>query len=158
MQLMFVLGMGGHTEQMIRLVDALGKKYEYEYVIAEDDKISEKKIKFPGKIHKIKRTRGAHESLFSSIFRNIVRSFELIPLMARSKSAAIIACGPDIAATVCFVGKLFGKKVVFLESWSRVYSKSYSGRFVYLFADKFFVQWPQMKKFYKKAIYAGQFL
>jgi len=154
---MIVLGMGGHTQQMIKLVDALGGGYEYEYILAKNDKISENKIKIPGKIYRIKRTRGAKESLLSSIIKNIMRSFELIPLMIKSKSRAIIACGPDIAAAVCFIGKLFGKKIIFLESWSRIYSKSYSGRFVYLFADKFFIQWPQMKKYYKKAIYAGRF-
>lgn len=153
---MVVLGMGGHTQQMIRLIDLLGDKYEYEYVITKDDAISEKKIKIPGKIYKIKRTRGPQDSLFSAIAKSVIRSFELLPIMLKSKAKAIIACGPDISSIVCLIGKLFGKKIIFLESWSRVYSKSYSGRFVYLFADHFFVQWPQMKRLYKKAIYAGR--
>ena len=54
------------------------------------------------------------------------------------------------------IGKLLGKKIIFIESWSRIYKKSSSGKFAYLFANLFFVQWPEMKKQYPKAIYAGR--
>ena len=157
-KLVIVLGSGGHTAQMLKLANLLGKRYEYEYIIAKEDNLSEKKIKISGKIYKIHRTREIGENLFTSILKQIKGCFEAFPIIKKSKAKTIIACGPHIAMPICFVGKLLGKKIIFVESWSRVYSKSYSGRFIYLFANLFFVQWPEMKKLYPKAIYAGRLM
>ena len=51
--IMVILGQGGHTGQMLKLVNLLGDKYNYEYVIPSDDNLSEKKIKISGKIFKL---------------------------------------------------------------------------------------------------------
>jgi len=76
--------------------------------------------------------------------------------LLKSKTRIIIACGPGFAAHICILGKILGKKIIFLESWSRVYSKSLAGKFVYPFSDLFFVQWPQQLKNYPKAVYVGR--
>lgn len=154
--LMIVLGSGGHTAQMVRLVDLLGKKYDYEYVIAKEDRISERKIKIPGKVFRVKRTREIGESIFSASFKQIKGLFEAFPIIKRSKAEAIIACGPHIAIPICIAGKILRKKIIYLEDWSRIYDKSNSGKAIYPFSDMFFVQWPEMKKQYPKAIYAGR--
>jgi UDP-N-acetylglucosamine:LPS N-acetylglucosamine transferase len=65
--------------------------------------------------------------------------------------------GPALSLHVTWLGKfLFGKKIIFLESWSRVYTKSLAGRLTYPFADLFFVQWKEELKNYPKATYAGR--
>lgn len=155
-KIMIVLGSGGHTAQMLKLVDLLGKKHDYEYILAKEDSLSEKKIKIKGKISKIKRTREIGENIFSAILKQIRACFEVYPIIKRSKSKAIIACGPHISIPICFVGKILCKKIIFIESWSRIYHKSSSGKVVSKFADLFFVQWQEMKKVYPKAIYAGR--
>ena len=52
-----ILGSGGHTTQMLRLVDKLGDWYKYSYIIANTDKTSEKHIRIPGKVYYIYDTR-----------------------------------------------------------------------------------------------------
>ncbi len=37
---MVVLGSGGHTKEMVRLVELLGPIYEYSYLIAADDAVA----------------------------------------------------------------------------------------------------------------------
>lgn len=157
MRFMVVLGTGGHTAQMLRLVNLLGTKHEYEYVIGKDDEFSEKKIKIKGDIFRIRKTREIKESIAKSALKQIPACIEARKILKRSKADAVIACGPNIAVPIIFMSKLMGKKVIFIESWSRVYSRSLSGRFAYKFADLFFVQWPEMKKLYPNAIYAGRF-
>lgn len=154
--LMIVLGSGGHTSQMIKLVNLLGKKYNYEYVIAKEDNLSEKKIKIPGKIFKIKRTREINEGIFTASFKQIKGLFKSISIMKKSKAEAIISCGPHIAIPICVAGKIFRKKIIFVESWSRIYKKSNTGKVISKFSDMFLVQWPEMKTQYSKAIYAGR--
>lgn len=157
-KILVVLGGGGHTKQMIKLVDSLGKKFKYDYVISKKDKLSKHKIKTEGEIYEMSKTRGRKERLFSSVLRQFPGSIVALKILIKSKPDIVLACGPNFSVPICFVGKILGKKIIFLESWSRIYTKSLSGRFVYLFADLFFVQWPEMKKLYKKAIYAGRLI
>ena len=53
---------------------------------------------------------------------------------------------------MCCIGKIFGSKIIFIESFANMTSKTVTGRIVYLFSDVFIVQWESMKKFYPKAI------
>ena len=156
MKILIVLGGGGHTSQMLKLVTLLEGRFEFEYVVARQDSFSEKKIRIPGNIIRINRTRNIKENLFSAILKQIVGCFEAFFIISKSDAKAIIACGPHVAAPMCFICKLLGKKIIFLESWSRIYTKSDTGRFIYSFADLFFVQWPEMLKLYPKAVYAGR--
>ena len=56
---------------------------------------------------------------------------------------------------MCYIGKLFGKKVIFIESFGKRTSPTLSGRLVYPIASIFIVQWKTMLKFYPKAKYFG---
>ena len=68
----------------------------------------------------------------------------------------VISTGAGIAVPLFIVAKLFGAKLVFIESRARVYSKSRAGRLLYPLCDVFLVQWPEMLEVYgKKALYMG---
>jgi len=156
--LLIVLGRGGHTEQMLRLVDSLGKKYNYEYVIGTNDAISSKRIRIPGKIFRIKNPREMEDKSSIKVFFKLFKAtIDSTKVLLKSKSKFIIACGPGLAIPFSILGKLiFRKKLVFIESWSRVYSKSLSGKLLYPTADLSFIQWEQQKGNYPAAIYAGR--
>lgn len=153
-----VLGGGGHTVQLLKLVDNLSRNYNYEYVIASDDRISEKKIRIKGRIFRILNPRKmTDKNLIKVILKFIPSAIQVISVLSGSKASSIIAAGPALSLHIAFLGKyLFRKRIIFLESWSRVYSKSLAGRLTYPFADLFFVQWPQEKRNYPKSIYAGR--
>jgi len=156
--LLIVLGRGGHTKQMLRLVNKLGKKYKYEYAIAHNDDSSGKKIKIKGKIFKIYNPREMTDKnaliVFLKLFKTTIDSMKVL---FKTKAETIIICGPGIAIPVSILGKLFfNKNLIFIESWSRVNTKSLSGKFLYKLADLSFIQWREQKKNYPKAIYAGR--
>lgn len=157
MKLMVILGGGGHTSQLLKLVDMLGKKHQYEYVVESSDELSTKKIKIPGNVLRFKKTRNIKEFIGLSVAKQFIACVPAIRLMKKSKADAIITCGPNFSIPLIMAGKLYKKKIIFIESWSRIYRKSLSGRFAYKFADLFFVQWPEMRKLYPRAIYAGRF-
>lgn len=156
--ILIVLGGGGHTEQLLRLVNKLGSRYNYEYVISKEDRISVNKIKMKGVVFKILNPRKmSDKSYLITFLKFIPSSFQALRILMKTKASAIISCGPALSIHLSILGKLiFRKKIIFLESWSRVYSKSLAGKFIYPFADLFFVQWKQQKKNYKNAIYAGR--
>ena len=56
---------------------------------------------------------------------------------------------------MCLIGKLFKKKLIFIESFAKVNSPTLTGKLLYKFADQFYVQWEQMKEHYPNAIFKG---
>ena len=154
--LLIVLGKGGHTEQMIRLIRYLGDQYNYEYMIARDDPLSKDKIELPGKIWEVTRHRYYYTPKWRSMLNTIVLSFESLTILLKTRADVVVSAGPGLAVPISYLAKLFGKKVIFIESWSRVWHPSRAGKLVYPIADLFFIQWPELKSKYPKAIYAGR--
>ena len=56
---------------------------------------------------------------------------------------------------MCLIGKIFGSKIIFIESFANSSSKSITGKIVYKFADLFIVQWENMLNIYPKSVYGG---
>lgn len=154
--LVIILGTGGHTTQMIKLVDLLGYKYNYTYAINKDDNFSEKKIKVKGEVFKVTYAAHLKENVLVKIITTLRCAIESFFILLKLRPSAIISAGPSTAVVISLVGKLFGSKIIFIESWSRVSICSSSGKIIYRFADLFFVQWKELKKQYPKAMYAGR--
>jgi len=157
-RILVVLGSGGHTKEMIRLVDLMGKRYEYGYLVAADDELSPQKIKVPGPVYRVVRPRWKHTSLPVVIARTLCSAFQALVSLLRLRPRAIVSTGPGPAVPASLLAKLLGIKVIYIETGSRVFALSSSGRILYRFADLFFVQWPELVESYPKAIYAGRLL
>ena len=153
--ILFVLGGGGHTRQLLPLVESLKEKYSLEFVIRKDGKPGKNKLE--GRIFRISNPRPMdNPRKIKTIYRLIPYTLEAIRILGQSRAEAIIICGPAISIPLAFLGKLFfRKKIIFIESWSRVKSKSLSGKLIWRFSDKVFVQWEE-NRCYKNAIYAGR--
>ncbi|HOW29917.1 MAG TPA: PssD/Cps14F family polysaccharide biosynthesis glycosyltransferase [archaeon] len=153
---LFILGSGGHTAQMIELSKELKKKINYIYIIQKGDTLSKSKIIYPGKIIYVTRPREIQESYIVSFFKTTKLFFKALDIINRNKITSIITAGPGIAIPFCYTGKMLGKKIIFIESWSRVTKKSISGKLIYPISDLFFVQWKENLINYPKAKYCGR--
>ncbi len=156
MRLLIVLGSGGHTKEMIRLVDLLGPGYGYCYLVAADDELSLKKIKIPGPVYRVIRPRWKNTSLPVAGLRTLWSGLQALWALVRLRPQAILSTGPGVAVPACMLSRLLGVKVVYIETGSRIFALSASGRILYRFADLFFVQWPELLPLCPKAIYAGR--
>ena len=56
---------------------------------------------------------------------------------------------------MCYIAKMFRKKIIFIETLANRDTRTMAGRMVYPIADYFLVQWENMLKLYPKAIYSG---
>lgn len=162
MRVLVVLGEGGHTRQMLQLLDQLGPKYEYHYLIAAEDQLSEGKIRLQGAVYRVGRPRskvkGHTDSLPVAAGHTLHSLAQLVPILRQVRPQAILANGPSVAVPAALLGKMLGARIIYVESASRVQRMSTSGRLVYPFADLFIVQWPALQAQYRKAIYAGRLL
>jgi UDP-N-acetylglucosamine:LPS N-acetylglucosamine transferase len=157
-KLLIVLGSGGHTKEMIRLVDLLGQGFEYSYLVSVDDPLSVQKIRVPGAVYQVIRPRWKDTPLPMVIIRTLLSAAQALVALVRARPRAIISTGPGPAVPASMLAKLLGIKVIYIETGSRVYALSSSGRILYRFADLFLVQWPELLPVCPKAIYAGRLL
>jgi beta-1,4-N-acetylglucosaminyltransferase len=155
-KLMIVLGSGGHTTEMIRVVELLGAAYQYCYLVAADDELSPLKIQMPGPVYRVMRPRWKRTSPLAVVWRTALSTFQAAGALLRFRPRAILSTGPGPAVPASLLAKLFGVKVIYIETGSRVFALSASGKILYRFADLFFVQWPELQAQYSKAIYAGR--
>jgi beta-1,4-N-acetylglucosaminyltransferase len=155
-KLLMVLGSGGHTKEMLRLVELLGPEYEYSYLAAADDELSPKKIKVPGPVYTVVRPRWKDTPLPMVILRTVRSPEQSLGALLRTRPQAIISAGPGPAVPASVLAKLLGIKVIYIETGSRIFALSSSGKILYRFADLFFVQWPELVESCPRAIFAGR--
>lgn len=156
MKMLVVLGEGGHTKQLLNLVDLLGEAYQYHYVLSKEDNLSAKRIKHEGPLYRLTRPRGKRDGVVNSTLKTILAAFQSMLILIRLRPDSILSAGPAIAVPISVLGKLLGARVIFVESASRVTALSMTGRIMYRWADLFFVQWPQLQENLPRAIYAGR--
>ena len=85
----------------------------------------------------------------------IINTHRARKILKKEKPDLIITSGAAPAVPFIYLGKLKGAKVIYIEPFDRVNTRSLTGRLCYRVADVFVVQWEEMKKFYPKAVCWG---
>ena len=148
----FAANSGGHLNQLLQL-DDFANRYTY-FFVTDRNQFSEElaqreKVFFVEKfiIKECIRTLN-----FFIPIRNLWQSFLIIK---REQPDIIVTTGAGTAFGSCIAGRLFRKKIIFIESIARVGEPSTFGRVISPIASVVFVQWENMMKYYKRAIYTG---
>lgn len=89
------------------------------------------------------------------ILNLIKNTFLGLQILFKEKPDVIISTGAGVAIPFCYLGRLMGMKIVYIESFARIRSRSLTGRIIYPIANLFIVQWETMKELYPKAILGG---
>ncbi|HJA64937.1 MAG TPA: UDP-N-acetylglucosamine--LPS N-acetylglucosamine transferase [Candidatus Mediterraneibacter cottocaccae] len=87
---------------------------------------------------------------------NLVRNTILaVKVLLRERPDLIVSSGAAVAVPFFWIGKILGCSTVFIEVFDRRNSSTLTGRLVYPVADRFIVQWEEMKDIYPKALNFG---
>lgn len=147
-KLCFAASTGGHFEQLMML-KPLMKKYD-SFVITEKTKYD---VNVEGvRTYYLKQVNREEKGCFIRLISN---TFCSLRIYWKERPDAIICTGVLAMIPMCLICKLFGKKLIYIESFAKVTSPTQTGKLLYKFADRFYVQWPQMKEIYSNAIYLG---
>lgn len=144
----FTASSGGHLEEISRLKD-IAEKYDH-FLITEKSSFSQNN--FGKKKYYVPQTN-RREILF--IFKFVYLFIRAFLILKKEKPDVIISTGALSTYPVCMVGKIFKKKIVYIESFARCDKPSLTGKLMYKHADIFIVQWEEMLEFYPNAIYGG---
>ncbi len=149
-RVMFISSVGGHLTQLLELKKIFN---DYNYILVTEKTDVTKEMKNKYKMAYL--VYGSREYLFSYIFKfsyNILKSFYLF---IKYRPQVIVTTGAHTAVPMCYIARLFRRKVIFIESYAKRTSPTLSGRLVYPIATTFIVQWETMLKFYPKARFFG---
>lgn len=139
---------GGHFEQLMML-KPLTEEYD-SFVVTEkldyEVKVGNVPVKY---VLAINRT---DKLFFLKFIYSIVESFFIV---LTNKPDFIISTGALAAVPLMFWTKIFGGKVIYIESFAKINSPNISGKIAYKFADQFYIQWESLRKFYPNAINKG---
>lgn len=144
----FASSSGGHFEQLMML-KPLMKKYD-SYIVTEKLDYDVKTENIPVKyVMQINRT----DKCF--FFKFVVNLLKSLGIVIAKRPNVIISTGALATIPLMIWVKIFGGKVVYIESFAKMDSPNISGKIAYTFADQFYIQWETMRQFYPNALYKG---
>ncbi len=144
---MFGASSGGHFEQLMMLKPLMEK---YESVILTEK--TDYPVKTPVKTYHVGQIN-RREPLFP--LKLVINGFKVFFIVLKEKPDVFITTGVLAMIPAALIMKFFKKKLIYIESFAKVNTTTMSGRFLYKYADRFYVQWEEMLKFYPDAIYLG---
>ena len=144
----FAASSGGHFEQLMML-KPLMDKYD-SFILTEKTKYT-----LSDETQDIMYMRQVNRREWNWIFAIIYNAIKSLFIFFREKPDVIVCTGALAMLPMCLICKMFRKKLIFIESFAKVTSATQTGKFLYKYADEFYVQWEQMLKVYPKAKYMG---
>ena len=135
----FASSSGGHLEELLML-RPLMERYD-SFIVTEKTAYE---IAVPGiRCYYLQQVNRRERACMRRLIVNAFRSLKIFVI-------GVLATIP-----LCLLCRIFGKKLVYIESFANVRTPSQTGRLMYRFAHRFYVQWPEMQEYYPKAIYRG---
>ena len=151
-KVLFISSTGGHLSELLQL-KPLFEKYDY-YIITERDKANESlKKEYQEKLYFL--PYGTRSKIFAYIFQYFYLCLKTIYYYLKIRPKVIVTTGTHTAGPMCYLGKIFGSKIIYIETFANTNTKTATGKLIYPIADLFIVQWEEMLKLYPKAVYGG---
>ena len=151
-KVLFISSTGGHLDELMQL-KPMFEKYDYHIVTEKTKSNLNLKNKFPKKVSFL--VYGTKDHILTYPFKLIYNCFLSLFIYIKQKPKYIVTTGAHTAGPICCLGKLFGSKIIYIETFANSKTKSATGSIVYKFADLFIVQWEDMLKLYPKGVYGG---
>lgn len=138
---------GGHFEQL-KMLKELSKRYEV-FIVTEKTKYNKADKNINSFLIQVNRK----EVLF--LIKMIINGIKSLKIIIKEKPDVIISTGVLATIPMCLLGKKFHKKLIYIESFAKITSPTKTGKLLYKYADRFYVQWEEMLKYYPNAICKG---
>lgn len=151
-KVMFISSVGGHLTQLLELKSIFN---DYNYVLVTEKNDVTKNMNLQYNIEYL--PYGSRNQKVKYLFILLCNCLKSLLLFFKYNPDVIVTTGANTAAAMCCIGKLFGKKVIFIESFAKRTSPTITGKCIYKMHayTTFVVQWETMLQFYPKAKYWG---
>jgi UDP-N-acetylglucosamine:LPS N-acetylglucosamine transferase len=137
---------GGHISQLLKLAASWNG---YETFCVTTTEVVRNNLSKLGAVYVVGECNRQHPIRVVKVF------LRCIGIIFREKPNVVISTGAAAGCMLCFLGKMRGAKVVWIDSITNVERISLSGRMVRYIADLFLVQWPELAGRYKRVEFVG---
>jgi len=137
---------GGHISQLLKIVDNWNAHDTFCITTTE---VMWDKLRERGKVYVVGECNRQHP------IRVVKVLVQCIKAVFRERPDVVISTGAAAGCMVCFLSKIIGAKVIWIDSITNVERLSLSGRMVRYIADLFLVQWPELAQQQKGIEYVG---
>lgn len=151
-KIVFISSTGGHLSELLQLTPLINKFDSY--LITEYTKSNKKLKKEYDKVFYL--IYGTKSHLFTYIFKFIFNTFLSLIYYIKIRPDIIITTGAHTCVPICYIGKIFGSKILYIETFANFDTKTMTGKIIYPIADIFYVQWETMLKLYPKSKFGGR--
>ena len=151
-RVLFIASAGGHLSELLAL-RSMFHTYD-SFLMTEKTKSSLSLTKeFKNRIGFLLYGTTAHP--FSYPFKLLGNCFISLYYYLKFRPKVVITTGVQSAAPMCCIAKIMGSKIIYIETFANIETKTATGRIIYYFADYFVVQWKSMLKLYPRAHFGG---
>lgn len=151
-KVLFIASTGGHLNELMQLKDMFNY-YDYHIVTEKTNSNKYLKKEYGKKINYL--IYGTKHHMLTYPFKLLINCFISLFIYLRFKPDYIITTGTHTAGPMCLIGKIFGSRVIYIETFANMVTKTATGKLIYPIADKFIVQWKSMKKLYPESEFGG---
>ncbi len=153
-KVIFIASSGGHLTQLLQL-QPLFQEFKSVIITEKDTSTSDLSERFDNQAKILYFPETRKNNILKYIVGNIISLFLSIKYFLYVNPDIIVSTGAGISVYLSYISKIFGRKVIFIETYAAIKAKSGAGKLIYPIADRFYIQWRQMKKFYPKANFKG---
>lgn len=149
---------GGHLDEM-NAIHEVYDTFDYFFVMPRNQITEELHKKFPVCYFKTppKQPKRIPWSYMVKLFPYYLYLLPVsLKIIILKKPDVIIGNGGEATLALSYIGKLFGIKIIYIESLTRISNLSGTGKLIYPIADKFLVQWRSLTLIYPKSEYWGK--
>jgi UDP-N-acetylglucosamine:LPS N-acetylglucosamine transferase len=143
---------GGHMNQLLKLLEYSKSWSKQPDFFVTTLKTVARRLESYGTVYIIGEANRQHP------FRAVLVLWKAFLIAIKERPDIVITTGSMPLAFFCFHAKLFGAKIVWIDSIANIDKLSVSGRFVHKFADLFLTQWQDLAAPERGVEYAGELL
>lgn len=151
-RVLFISSTGGHLKELLQL-KPMFNKYDSYIVTEKTNSTLNLKKEFGKKIGYL--IFGTKDHMITYPFKLFANCFISLYYFIKIRPKYIITTGAHTAGPICCIGKIFGTKIIYIETMANISTKTITGKLLYPISDLFIVQWESMLELYPKAVYGG---
>lgn len=151
-RVMFISSTGGHLNELLQL-KGMFREYDYSLITEKTKSNLYLKKEYGKRVAFL--IYGTKHHILTYPFKLLANCFISLFYYLKYRPDYIITTGVHTAGPMCCIGKIFGSKIIYIETFANMVTKTATGKLLYPISDKFIVQWESMKDLYPKADFGG---
>lgn len=152
-RVVFIASTGGHLNELLQF-KSLFNVFETTLITENGAATQYLKQTYPNQVHYL--LFGSRQHLFTYLFKFMANAFLSLVYVLRFRPQFVVSTGTHTAVVFCYLAKLLGAKIVYIETYANVEKANISGKLIHPIADLYLVQWTSLLKAYPKAKYVGK--